>query len=107
MKNSIFYTAAFLILIPAISLAQTVPSAKTEALKQFNKLKPGIEKSSKGIVDNPMAVEGDINGDGRTDCLISYVLTPKAGGNMIIGHDVLIYLNTGKGMKAAGKFPEF
>ncbi|GAB3931268.1 hypothetical protein [Mucilaginibacter myungsuensis] len=77
------------------------------ALKQFEKIRAAIEKDGKGVMDTPIAITGDINGDNRPDCIVSYVLTPKGGGNMIIGDGHYIYLNIGSGMKAAGKFPSF
>lgn len=58
-------------------------------------------------MDDVQAIEGDINGDGRPDCILSYVFTPKEGGNAIVGHVCTIYINTGNGMKNAGNFPEF
>jgi hypothetical protein len=58
-------------------------------------------------VDEPVVLTGDINGDGKDDCIISFVITSKTGGNLIIGHETAVYLNTGKGMKVAGAFPKF
>ena len=77
------------------------------AMVLFNKYKPVIENKNNAIVDNPTPVSGDINGDGKEDCIISYVMTSKDGGNAIIGREAVIYLNMGKAMKVTGRFPVF
>lgn len=82
-------------------------SPAKEALKLFDAYKPIIEKHNNAIVDEPVVLTGDINGDNQIDCIISFVMTSKDGGNAIIGHESAIYLNTGNGMKVAGAFPEF
>lgn len=79
----------------------------TESLALFNKYKPVIEEKNNAIVDNPTPIYGDINGDGKEDCIISYVLISKDGGNAIIGHEAAIYMNTGTAMKMTGNFPSF
>jgi len=38
---------------------------KREALKLFNSYKPTIERSRNAIVDEPSAITGDLNGDGK------------------------------------------
>ena len=78
-----------------------------ESLMLFNNYKEIIEKKNNAIVDNPTSILGDINGDGQEDCIISYVMTSKAGGNAIVGHDAAIYVNTGTSMKMTGSFPSF
>lgn len=98
----LFKIALFL---PVASHAQSFDPA-TEALRQFNAFKPKIEASEQATVDNPQTITGDLNGDGRTDCLIFFVLTPKDGGNAIIGRQTAVYLNTGRGMKVDGAFPD-
>jgi hypothetical protein len=65
-----------------------------EAMVLFNKYKPVIENKNNAIVDNPTPVSGDINGDGKDDCIISYVLIAKDGGNAIINGKVVVYLLT-------------
>ncbi|OQP59430.1 hypothetical protein A3860_37885 [Niastella vici] len=95
------------ITIPAVVQAQHHFSAKTEALKLFNKYKPVIEKKNNAVVDNPIAIVGDINGDGKEDCIVSFVMTSKNGGNAIVGHESAIYLNSGTRMKVTGAFPAF
>jgi hypothetical protein len=96
-----------IISVPYISLAQQHFSPKEISLKLFNKYKPVIERKNEAIVDTPDAITGDINGDGREDCIVSFVMTSKNGGNALIGHGSAIYLNTGASMKIVGAFPEF
>lgn len=92
--------------IPLIASAQNSYSPTEEAQKLFNTYKPIIEKKNNAIVDNPRVIAGDINGDNKIDCIISFVMTSKNGGNLIIGYGSEIYLNIGTGMKVAGAFPE-
>ena len=96
-----------IIAIPYTVLAQLHFSPKEESLKLFNKYKPVIEKKNDAVVDNPVAIAGDINGDGKEDCIVSFVLVSKDGGNALLGDGSAIYLNTGIGMKVVGAFPEF
>jgi hypothetical protein len=95
------------ITIPSMGQAQQHFSSEVEALKLFNKYKPVIERKNNSIVQNPVAIIGDINGDGKDDCIISFVMASRNGGNAIIGHQSAIYLNIGTGMKVVGAFPEF
>ncbi|SEP42430.1 hypothetical protein SAMN05660816_05998 [Niastella yeongjuensis] len=90
-----------------MGLAQQHFSPKEESLKLFNKYKPVIERKNEAIVDTPDVITGDINSDGREDCIVSFVMTSKSGGNAQIGHGSAIYLNTGINMKVVGVFPEF
>lgn len=80
---------------------------RRNAVELFNKYKLVIEWKKEVIVDNPTPIFGDINGDGKEDCIISYVMLSKNGGNAIVGKDAVIYLNTGKAMKMTGSFPSF
>jgi hypothetical protein len=100
---------SFLVIIalPVMALAQQKFSPKDESLKLFNKYKPVIEKRHEAFVDNAVAITGDINGDGKEDCIVSFVLVGKDGGNALLGDGSAIYLNTGTGMKVVGAFPEF
>ena len=93
--------------IPLITSAQNSYSPAEEALKLFDTYKLVIEKKNNAIVDDPKVISGDINGDNKSDCIISFVMTSKDGGNLIIGYGSAIYLNTGTGMKVVGAFPEF
>jgi hypothetical protein len=98
----IAYTA-----IPSILLAQNNFSPAKESFRLFNKYKPTIERKNHAIVDDPQVIIGDINGDQKVDCIISFVMTSKDGGNLIIGHESAIYLNRGSKMKVVGAFPKF
>lgn len=90
--------------LPAAAQKRFDPAA--DALRQFNAYKPTIERTENAAVDEPRAITGDLNGDGQTDCILFFVLTPQGGGNAIIGRKAAVYLNTGTGMKPAGAFPE-
>lgn len=95
-----------IIMLPYMALAQQHFSPKEESLKLFNKYKPVIEKKNDAVVDNAVAITGDINGDGKEDCIVSFVLVGKDGGNALLGDGSAIYLNTDVGMKVVGAFPE-
>ena len=75
-----------------------------EALKLFTAYKPAIEQTNNAIVDDPKQVLGDLNGDGKTDCIIFFVMTSKHGGNALVGQDAAIYINKGTTMKVIGSF---
>jgi hypothetical protein len=81
-------------------------SPKEESIKQFNIDKPAIEQQYDALTDEPESFVGDINDDGLPDCILSVVMTPKDGGNMIVAHECFIYINTGSGMRPAGTFPD-
>lgn len=100
----IFLTA--LLLAPVMGFCQDNAPAK-EALKLFNHNKPAIERKNHGIVQEPEVFTSDLNLDGLPDCILSFVITPKGGGNLILGHESYIYINSGKRMKLAGVFPKF
>lgn len=95
-----------IIAMPSLGLAQHF-SPKEESLKLFNKYKPVIERKQDAVVDNAVAITGDINGDGKEDCIVSFVLVGKDGGNALLGDGFAIYLNTGTHMKVVGAFPDY
>lgn len=72
------------IAIPLAVLAQYGFSAKVEALKLFNKYKPVIEKKHNAVVENPRILVGDVNGDGKEDCIVSFVMTSRNGAKNYI-----------------------
>lgn len=94
-----------MVLLPYWGLSQQRFSSRKEALALFNKYKPVIESKNKAIVDEPTVITGDINGDGKEDCIVSFVMTSRDGGNAIIGRESAVYLNMGTRMKVAGAFP--
>jgi len=96
-----------IIAMPCWGLARQSFSPKEESLKLFNKYKPVIEKRHEAIVEPSDPISGDINGDGKEDCIISFIMYSQHGGNAHIGAGSAIYLNTGTGMKVVGAFPEF
>jgi hypothetical protein len=104
MKTLLLSLSAFLI-APSCFAQQSYDPA-TEAQKLFEAYRPTVERSEQGIVDGPSAITGDLNGDGLTDCILYFVLTPQGGGNAIIGRKAAVYLNTGRGMKVDGAFPD-
>lgn len=79
---------------------------RKEALDEFERYIPFFGYND-DIVDNPTPIYGDINGDGAEDCIISYYLISKKGGNAIVGHVAAIYLNIDSSMKWADHFPLF
>jgi len=110
MTSIVYYTGIIslaLIVSPTLTHAQTSFSPAQKALAHFNKYKHIIEKKNRSIVENPKIAVGDIDGDGKDDCIISFIMTSKDGGNAIIGTGAAIYLNTGTDMKVVGAFPHF
>jgi hypothetical protein len=97
-----------LILIPlqfgVIPTAQKTLSPAQEALKLFNTYKATIERTNDAIIDEPIPIPGDLNGDGREDCIIFFVMTSRSGGNAIVGRDAAIYINKGNKVKVIGSF---
>ena len=95
-----------LLLTAASAGAQTRYDPATEAQRLFESYRPTIARTEHAVVDDPTAITGDLNGDGLTDCILYFVLTPEEGGNMIVGRKAAVYLNTGTGMKVDGAFPD-
>ena len=101
----VFLLMAGIALLQNSDAQQTLSPGK-ESLRLFNKYVPVIEQKNDAIVDDPQVITGDINGDGKPDCIVFFVLTPKEGGNAITGEGAAVYINTGAGMKVAGAFPD-
>jgi hypothetical protein len=100
-----------LLLFGALSICGTADAQggfdpRRESLRRFQAYKPTIERTEGATVDNPQAFVGDLNGDGRADCIVFFVMTPKGGGNAIVGRKAAVYMNTGSGMKVDGAFPD-
>ena len=100
----IFLTA--LLFAPFIGFCQDDAPAK-EALKLFSHNKRAIERKNDGVIQEPEVFTSDLNSDGLPDCILSFVITPKGGGNLILGHESYVYINTGKRMKFSTAFPRF
>lgn len=107
MFKRLKYILFITLTIPLPTSAQNKFAPGQEALKLFNKYKPLIERRNNAIIQNSVAIIGDINGDNKDDCIISFFMTSKDGGNAIIGHESAVYLNTGARMKIVGAFPQF
>ncbi len=103
-KAGLLIAAGILAQVTGFSQARMDPAK--EALRQFEAYKPTIERKESAVVDNPKAITGDLNGDGRVDCIVFFVMTPQGGGNAIIDRQAAVYLNTGTAMKVDGAFPE-
>jgi hypothetical protein len=77
---------------------------KNIAQQKFNNYIPKIEESKNAIVNNNKIFIGDLNNDNLDDAVVSFLLTPAEGGNMIIGEGMSVYINTGKDMKVVSGF---
>src|ERR1700742_4851084 len=77
-------------ILPIFAQSQTTFSPGGESLRLFNIYRPIIERINKAIVDDPVVLVGDINGDGKEDCIISFIMTSKDGGNAIIRRETAI-----------------
>jgi len=73
-------------------------------MKLFNAYKPVIEKNGDIVVSNTHIITGDINGDGKEDCIVSFERYAKGAVNPV-SREYAIYLNMGSKMKVAGSFP--
>ena len=104
MKTGFLFLSAFL--AAPFCFAQKPYDPATEARKLFETYRPKLEQAEQAVVEGPSAFTGDLNGDGLTDCILYFVLTPAGGGNAVIGRKAAVYLNTGKGMKVDGAFPD-
>lgn len=78
-----------------ISVDQAIKIAE----KKFLKYTPNIESEGKNITYSK-TFNGDLNNDGLDEIVIYFACTPKSGGNMIVGREAAIYLNTGTTVKA-------
>lgn len=97
---------ALLTLVGGTAKAQSAATTRAQSLKMFNAYKPTIEAKNNAVVDEPKVLTGDVNRDGRTDAVVFFVMTPKGGGNAIVGREAAVYLGTPKGLKVAGDFPD-
>lgn len=78
-----------------ISIDQAIKIAE----KKFLKYTPNIESEGK-FITYTKTFNGDLNNDGLHEIVIYFACTPKSGGNMIVGREAAIYLNTGTTVKA-------
>lgn len=73
---------------------------KKETQKLFDRNAPKLEKSRGAIIGNSEFFVGDLNDDGLDDALVFIILNPAEGGNMVVGREMIIYINKGKKMTA-------
>lgn len=89
---------------PKISLAQAVK----EAERKFQKHLPKILQEHDAAIDLQEPATGDFTGDGLEDVAIYFSLSPKGGGNALVGQGLALYKNTGYGVEIlAGYEPEY
>lgn len=77
---------------------------KKETQKLFDKYSSEIEKSKGAVIANSEFIIGDLNDDGLEDAIAFFILTPAEGGNMIIGQEMIVYLNEGDKMKVVARY---
>lgn len=99
-------TCLLLLLLGFRAVSQPAYTPAGRSLELFRQYQPVIEKTNEAIVQEPLAVTGDINGDSLEDCIVFFVLTPRTGGNIVVDRQAAVYLNTGSTMKVAGAFPD-
>ena len=104
MKKLLLGFGTLFLFSTAVAQQSYNPAAAATAL--FQAYQSTIEQKERALVQPPTAVTGDLNGDGLEDCILYFVLTPKEGGNAIVGRQAAVYLNTGRGMKVDGAFPK-
>jgi hypothetical protein len=94
-----------------IELNQSKLSIK-EAIKiaedKFNNYLPNILESHEAGLDMQQSYTGDFTGDGIEDIAIYFSLTPKEGGNAMVGQGLSLYQNNGNTVKVlAGYEPNY
>jgi hypothetical protein len=67
---------------------------KKDVQKKFNEIRKEFDKADE-ILGNTDIKIGDINGDGKDDALVNYVIVPK-DGNIVLRSGVVIYSNDGE-----------
>jgi hypothetical protein len=78
--------------------------AKAVAVRKFEAYSPKIVNSKDAAIGASEAFTGDLNSDGMTDAVVFFVLTPKEGGNMVLGQGLAVYINQGNDMKVVAGF---
>lgn len=78
------------------------------ATAQFEAYLPKILASHKAAIDLQEPVTGDFTGDGIDDVAIYFSLSPKDGGNALVGQGLTLYQNDGRRVKViAGFEPDY
>jgi len=73
----------FLTTVCSPCFSQTSFSPEKETMKLFNAYKPVIEKNGDIVVSNTHIITGDINGDGKEDCIVSFERYAKGAVNPV------------------------
>ncbi len=77
---------------------------ESEALRLFTRKVPSIAGAMHAAIARRETFCGDINGDGREDVLVYFVLVPDDGGTAIVGRGLAICLQRKGAMELAGLF---
>jgi len=78
------------------------------ATAQFEAYLPKILESHEAGIDLQEPITGDFTGDGIDDVAIYFSLSPKDGGNALVGQGLTLYQNDGKRVKViAGYEPDY
>lgn len=78
------------------------------AEKQFEAYLPKILDDHDAAIDVQEAFAGDFTGDGINDVLIYFSLSPRGGGNALVGQGLTLYKNSGNTVKViAGYEPDY
>lgn len=100
--SRLFCVLLWIVLILPQSVLGQATSPTDRAMALFDEYAPTIEEEE-GPITYKRAVEGDLNGDGKTDVLIEFGIGAE-GGNATLRKQVAIYLNTDQGVEVAGGF---
>ena len=92
----------------AVRTVLSTKQAVAIAESKFEQYAPKIERSHNAILDLRQSYTGDFTGDGIEDVAIYFSLSPKEGGNALLGQGLSLYQNTGEGVKViAGFEPDY
>ena len=91
----------------SLNLSSQTTDVKKKALMEFDKnSQKFLEKGT--IIGSSEAFIGDLNADGKKDAVVFYVLSPKEGGNALMGQGAVVYINNGSSLKELTVFkPDF
>ena len=78
------------------------------AMAKFDAYLPNIERDHDASIDVQEPYTGDFTGDGVDDVAVYFSLTPKGGGNALVGQGLALYKNTGTDVQViAGFEPDY
>ncbi len=82
--------------------------AVRDAERKFKNYLPKILQTHHAVLDTQESYTGDFTGDGVEDVAIYFSLSPKEGGNAMIGQGLSLYRNEGNSVKViAGYEPDY